>query len=85
MFRKKRDFINIPVDYLISKEYAFDRFSTISSKRAIPSKKINHGVISIELESEETTHFSIVDKYGNAVSLTTTINGWFGNGITVNL
>ena len=77
------DFINIPVDYLISKEYAFDRFSTISSKRAIPSKKINHGAISIELESEETTHFSIVDKYGNAVSLTTTINGWFGNGITV--
>ena len=34
-------------------------------------------------ESEETTHFSIIDKFGNAVSLTTTINGWFGNGITV--
>ena len=34
-------------------------------------------------KSEETTHFSIVDRYGNAVSLTTTINGWFGNGITV--
>ena len=77
------DFIKIPVEKLVSKEYAFDRYSTISSKKSIPSKKINHGAISIDIESEETTHFSIVDQYGNAVSLTTTINGWFGNGITV--
>ena len=78
------DFISIPINKLISKEYANDRFSTISSKKAIASKKIKHGVIDIfENEAEETTHFSIVDKYGNAVSLTTTINGWFGNGITV--
>ena len=52
-------------------------------KKAIPSKKIGHGNIDMWNESEETTHFSIVDRYGNAVSLTTTINGWFGNGITV--
>jgi len=77
------DFINIPIDRLISKEYANDRFSTISLKKSIPSDKIRYGAISIFNESEETTHFSIVDKFGNAVSLTTTINGWFGNGITV--
>ncbi len=77
------DFINVPINKLISKDYAFDRYSTISCKKAIASKKINHGAIEIIDESEETTHFSIVDKYGNAVSLTTTINGWFGNGITV--
>ena len=77
------DFINVPIDKLISKEYGLDRYSTISCRKAIPSKKINHGTIQVFDESEETTHFSIVDKYGNAVSLTTTINGWFGNGITV--
>ena len=77
------DFINVPLQKLISKEYADDRFSTISMKKAIPSKKIGHGSIDMWQESEETTHFSIVDKYGNAVSLTTTVNGWFGNGITV--
>ena len=77
------DYISVPVDKLISKEYANDRFLTISSRKSIPSKKIKHGIIDLAKESEETTHFSIVDKYGNAVSLTTTINGWFGNGITV--
>ena len=77
------DFINVPVDKIISKEYAEDRYSTISCRKAIPSEKISHGIINFSDESEETTHFSVVDQYGNSVSLTTTINGWFGNGITV--
>ena len=77
------DYVSVPVDKLISKEYANDRFLTISSRKSISSKKIKYGIIDFAKESEETTHFSIVDKYGNAVSLTTTINGWFGNGITV--
>ena len=77
------DYVSVPVDKLISKEYANDRFLTISSRKSISSKKIKYGIIDLAKESEETTHFSIVDKYGNAVSLTTTINGWFGNGITV--
>ena len=77
------DFIEIPINKLISKEYAFDRYSTISIKKTIPSKKINHGTIILDNESEETTHLSVVDRYGNSVSLTTTVNGWFGNGITV--
>jgi len=77
------DYVSVPVNKLISKEYANDRFLTISSRKSIPSKKIKHGIIDVFEESEETTHFSIVDQYGNAVSLTTTVNGWFGNGITV--
>ena len=76
------DFINIPVKKLISKEYAFKRSSSIKLKKSTSSNKIKHGEV-VYNESEETTHFSIVDSYGNAVSLTTTINGWFGNGITV--
>ena len=77
------DYINTPTKELISKEYALERYSSIIHRKAVPSKRINPGAIEINDESEETTHFSIVDTYGNAVSLTTTINGWFGNGITV--
>ena len=82
-FLGDNDFITVPIDKLISKDYAADRYASISCRKAVASKKINHGSIDINNESEETTHFSIVDVYGNAVSLTTTINGWFGNGITV--
>ena len=77
------DFISVPIKKIISKDYARDRYSSISCRKAVPSKKVYHGSIDINDESEETTHFSIVDIFGNAVSLTTTINGWFGNGITV--
>ena len=73
------DFINVPIDSLISKEYAKKRFFTISPDKASNSSDIGFGEISIN-ESEETTHFSIVDKFGNSVSLTTTINGWYGSG-----
>ena len=76
------DFVNIPIQNLISKEYALNRFNSINKNKAIASSKIKSGEIHIN-ESEETTHFSIVDKFGNAVSLTTTINGWYGSGITV--
>ena len=76
------DFVNVPVNELISDEYAYKRFVTIDESSASESSSIKHGNISID-ESEETTHFSIVDAYGNAVSLTTTINGWYGSGITV--
>ena len=76
------DFINVPIDSLISKEYAKKRFFTISPDKASNSSDIGFGEISIN-ESEETTHFSIVDKFGNSVSLTTTINGWYGSGISV--
>ena len=76
------DYVNVPINDLISKNYSYDRFSSIDKNKASVSSEIKHGEVLFD-ESEETTHFSIVDKYGNAVSLTTTINGWYGSGITV--
>ena len=76
------DFTPIPLENLISKEYADIRFKSINQSSATKSDDIFHGDLSF-YESEETTHFSIVDKFGNAVSLTTTLNSSFGNGITV--
>ena len=78
------DFVPVPIETLISDEYAKKRWSSIDSLFATPSSDIAHGKIPFHYkESEETTHYSVVDKWGNAVSVTTTINGWFGNGIVV--
>ena len=78
------DFNDIPIDILISDDYSQQRWSTVDSIIATPSSEISYGDIEYyNNESEETTHYSVVDKWGNAVSVTTTINGWFGNGIVV--
>ncbi len=78
------DFVDIPLDELISKEYAKTRWLDVDSVLATPSSKVSHGDLPFFYnESNETTHYSVVDKWGNAVSVTTTLNGWFGNGITV--
>ena len=78
------DFNDIPIETLISDDYSKYRWSTVDTSIATPSSNINYGNINYYYdESEETTHYSIVDKWGNAVSVTTTINGWFGNGIVV--
>ncbi|NQU67613.1 MAG: gamma-glutamyltransferase [Candidatus Marinimicrobia bacterium] len=77
------DFVPVPIEELISQDYANEKWSSIDSVLATPSTDI-HPKEQVEYnESGETTHFSVVDKWGNAVSVTTTINGWFGNGITV--
>lgn len=75
------DFYPVPKEWLISKQYAKEIASKIG-ETAIPSKDIYPGVPPIE-ESEETTHYSIVDSYGNAVSVTTTLNSTYGNKIVV--
>lgn len=72
------DFVTIP-GFLTSKKYARMRAAGISPDRKTPPKSISRG----RGESEETTHFSIVDRWGNGVSNTTTINGLFGSGIVV--
>ena len=78
------DFVSIPITELISDDYAVMRWHSIDSIHATPSSEITAGNEFINIiESEETTHYSVVDKWGNAVSVTTTINGWFGNGIIV--
>ncbi|MFN3873314.1 MAG: gamma-glutamyltransferase family protein, partial [Ignavibacterium sp.] len=76
------DFYKVPTDKLISKVYAKELFNKISDK-AIPSNQINPGDFSILDESMETTHYSIIDKDGNAVSTTTTINSSYGSRVVV--
>lgn len=72
------DFVTVPMDTLISKSYSKKRMSSFSFEMPTASKEISHGSIEI-IESMETTHYSIVDQYGNAVSVTTTLNGGFGS------
>ncbi len=76
------DFVKIPIDTLISQEYATRRMATFSWKKATPSSEVSHGKI-VGYESMETTHYSIVDKYGNAVAVTTTLNGAYGSKVYV--
>jgi len=76
------DYYNVPVDWMLSKKYAKTIFDKIG-ETAIPSENIFPGEVSSNYESEETTHYSIIDKYGNAVSTTTTINSSFGSKIVV--
>jgi gamma-glutamyltranspeptidase/glutathione hydrolase len=72
------DFVSIPIDTLISKEYNKGRMTDFSFDSATKSADISHGNIEI-VESDETTHYSIVDQFGNAVSVTTTLNGAYGS------
>lgn len=76
------DFYNVPINWLLSKKYAQEIFSRVKDY-AIPSSEILPGDEKSFSESEETTHYSIVDKFGNAVSTTTTINSSFGSKIVV--
>ncbi len=76
------DFYPVPQKGLLSKKYAKTIFSKIG-KISTPSSAIKNGNPKHYKESTETTHFSIYDKSGNAVSVTTTLNSAFGNKIVV--
>ena len=82
VFLGDSDFNEIAIDELISDKYSKSRWSEVDLDNARTSDSVQEGKLSY-FESEETTHYSVVDKWGNAVSVTTTINGWFGNGIVV--
>lgn len=75
------DFVEVPVNGLISKKYAKSLITPLNDK-ATPAKDLREGDAPA-YESSETTHFSIVDKFGNAVSNTYTINFSYGSGIVV--
>lgn len=76
------DFVSVAVDELTSDLYLTSRMSNFDPEQATPSTVIKEGVLSHK-ESEQTTHLSVVDASGNAVSVTTTLNGGFGSSVVV--
>ncbi len=74
-------FTEIPASRLLSRDYLDQRMLSFSETSASPSSQVLPGPLSFE--SEETTHYSVVDAMGNAVAATTTLNGTFGNSIVV--
>ncbi len=76
------DFTKVPVKELVDHTYLTERMSNFNPKIATPSDSVAAGSIQY-YESDETTHFSVVDKFGNAVSVTTTLNGGYGSKVVV--
>ena len=76
------DFIRIPIEQLMDSNYLAQRMLDFDSLFASPVDSIHPGEFNFA-ESEETTHYSIVDSYGNAVSVTTTLNSSYGSGVVV--
>ena len=76
------DFYRVPAKQLVDDTYIRERMRSMTWDKATPSSAIQAGEISAR-EHLETTHYSIVDKAGNAVSITTTLNGSYGSGVLV--
>jgi gamma-glutamyltranspeptidase/glutathione hydrolase len=76
------DFYPVPVSELIDRDYNLIRMENFDSTQATPSSMISEGNPA-PVEAMETTHFSIVDKDRNAVSVTTTLNGGYGSKVVV--
>jgi gamma-glutamyltranspeptidase/glutathione hydrolase len=85
------DFVPQPTQELIGDSYAAERRAEIDAARATPSHEVRPGLGSLPVrertaarrEGEHTTHFSVVDRHGNAVAVTTTINSLYGSLVTV--
>ena len=76
------DFMNLPVYEFMNESYVEDRMKNFSWEKATPSSEVKPGKVIFD-ESYETTHFSIIDKDGNSVSVTTTLNNSFGSKVFV--
>ena len=77
------DFVSIPTERLTSTDYLNNRMKDFSFEKPTDSNNIGYGNIDI-YESNETTHYSIVDQFGNAIAVTTTLNGTFGSKLFSN-
>lgn len=75
------DFFKVPMTALLNPKYIASRRESIDPAKATPSESLKPGVLA-PYESNETTHYSIVDSEGNAVSVTYTLNAFFGSGVT---
>lgn len=82
LFMGDPDFVKVPVEALTSKAYAKEIYKKIPPNKAIASSQVKAGLGQIH-EGENTTHYSIVDSKGNAVSITYTINASYGSGVAV--
>ena len=80
-FMGDQDFVKVPVKSLASDSYLKDRMKDFIPGKATPSEQIKPG--NLRPESDETTHLSVADQYGNAVSVTTTLNGGYGSKTVV--
>lgn len=78
------DFYEVPKQDLLDPKYNHARMIGFSMDTVTHSSSLSHGEFSNNYESDETTHFSVVDKDGNAVAVTTTLNGSFGSKVAVN-
>ncbi|WP_369607250.1 gamma-glutamyltransferase [Helicobacter trogontum] len=85
------DFVDLPLNILLSKEYAKSVYDSIKTNKATPSNKVIPGLGKITQknspnlhEGNNTTHFSVVDRWGNAVSVTYTLNRRYGSAAAVN-
>jgi gamma-glutamyltranspeptidase/glutathione hydrolase len=76
------DFVDIPTDSLISNKYLSQRMKSFNWNKATKSSELSRGSF-LGYESDETTHYSIVDHKGNSVSVTTTLNGAYGSKVFV--
>lgn len=76
------DFYKVPVKAISTDEYLQERMKSYDPNKATPSTVIKPGIL-LKKESEETTHLSVIDNEGNAVSVTTTLNGGYGSRVVI--